>query len=107
MIKKILNILIIICFSIFLYSCQATQEVLSGKKRSEQSDEFLVEKKNPLSIPPDFEKLPKPGNQEPSNKIIEDETIKEILSINNDQSKEESASNSNTDIESSLIKKID
>ena len=101
------NILIIIFFSIFLYSCEATKEVLSGKKRSEQSDEFLVEKKNPLSIPPDFEKLPIPGNQS-SVVIAEDEDVKEILSINNIESQEEeSESNNNTDIESSLLKKID
>ena len=39
-------------------------EALSRKKRSDQGDEFLVEKKNPLAMPPDFDKLPTPGNKE-------------------------------------------
>ena len=45
MIKHKLNILIIIFFSFFLYSCQTAKEALGGKKRSEQGDEFLVQKK--------------------------------------------------------------
>ena len=108
MIKKIVNILIIISISFFLNSCQATQEVLSGKKRSEQNDEFLIEKKDSLSMPPDFEKLPIPGNKESYNIISEEEDIKEILNIDNNESQEEeSTSNNNTDIESILLEKID
>ena len=41
-----------------------TDEAFESKKRSDQSDEFLVEKKNPLTMPPDFEKLPTPGDEE-------------------------------------------
>ena len=50
MIKNKLNTLIIILFSFFLYSCESVKEGLQGKKRSEQSDEFLVEKKKPFGI---------------------------------------------------------
>ena len=60
---KILTLFFVI---IFLYSCQTAQEALQGKKRSEQGDEFLVQKKNPLTLPPDFEKLPIPGQDEES-----------------------------------------
>ena len=57
--KKNKNLsVILILFSLFLYSCQTATEALQGKKRSDQSDEFLVEKKNPLAMPPDFDKLP-------------------------------------------------
>ena len=59
--KKNKNLsVILILFSLFLYSCQTATEALQGKKRSDQSDEFLVEKKNPLAMPPDFDKLPTP-----------------------------------------------
>ena len=47
--KNKLNILIVIIFSIFLTSCQTAKEVFGGKKRSEQGDEFLVEKKKSTS----------------------------------------------------------
>ena len=55
MIKKLFLLLIIIS----LYSCQNVKDALSGKKY-ESSDEFLVIKKNPLVLPPDFNKLPIP-----------------------------------------------
>ena len=46
---------------LFLYSCGSVGEALQGKKRSDQGDEFLIDKKNPLALPPDFDKLPTPG----------------------------------------------
>ena len=54
MIKKLFLLLIIIS----LYSCQSVKDALSGKKY-ESSDEFLVIKKNPLVLPPDFNELPR------------------------------------------------
>ena len=49
MIKKI-NIIIVIFLAFFLYSCQGAKEAFESKKRSDQSDEFLVQNKslNPL-----------------------------------------------------------
>ena len=47
-------------FLIFITSCQGLKEGLVGNKRSKSSDEFLVQKKNPLVLPPDFETLPTP-----------------------------------------------
>ena len=55
------NIFLLILF-ISVYSCQSIKDGLSGKKY-ESSDEFLVIKKNPLVLPPDFNALPKPENQ--------------------------------------------
>ena len=47
------------------------------------SDEFLVQKKNPLVMPPDYLKLPKPNDKSPNpEQLIEKETdIQEILKI--------------------------
>ena len=58
---KIYKISKLIFLLLFLYSCGSMGEALQGKKRSEQGDEFLIDKKNPLAMPPDFDKLPKPG----------------------------------------------
>ena len=73
---------VVFIFLFFLTSCQSIKDGLSGRK-SENSDEFLVQKKNPLVTPPDYMKLPKPkeiSENEISN--IEDETdIKKILEI--------------------------
>jgi len=107
MIKNKLTILIIIFFSILLYSCQSAKDALEGKKRSEQGDEFLVEKKNPLAMPPDFEKLPTPGNQEVLPETFSDN--KEVKNLLNIQDSDATGSNndaSQADIESSIIEKI-
>ena len=55
MYKKLLLFILLI----FLNSCQSFKDALSGKKY-ESSDEFLVIKKNPLVLPPDFGRLPEP-----------------------------------------------
>jgi len=107
MIKNKLTILIIILFSIVLYSCQSAKDALGGKKRSEQGDEFLVEKKNPLAMPPDYEKLPTPGNQEVSPETFSDnDEVKDLLNVQ-DSNEIDSNNDTNTaDIESSIIEKI-
>jgi len=107
MIKNKLTILIIILFSILLYSCQSTKEALVGKKRSEQSDEFLVQKKNPLAMPPDFEKLPTPGNKEISPETFSDNNeVKDLLNIQDSETSDINDSANSSDIESTIIKKI-
>ena len=78
MIKK----LFIIIFLILPISCQSVKDGLSGKKY-ESSDEFLVIKKNPLVLPPDFNDLPQPKNQEKLSRVetIENEIDDVISSI--------------------------
>jgi hypothetical protein len=77
---KIILIILIVAFT----SCQSVKDGLSGRK-SENSDEFLVQKKNPLVLPPDYLKLPKPDDSvEDKNQleIIEEETdIQNILNL--------------------------
>ena len=105
---KIKNIFIIFILSIFLLSCQTTKDALQGKKRSNTNEEFLVKKKQPITVPPDINKLPVPSseNQE-QTEIAEDESeVKEILDITGvDQSNENSSENS-TSLEQSILKKI-
>ncbi len=116
MIKNKLTVLVIIFFSILLYSCQATKDALEGKKRSEQSDEFLVEKKNPLAMPPDFEKLPAPGNQEVLSETFSDnKEVKDLLNIEDCDTSVNiedcgtpgsNDSDNSSDLESTIMKKI-
>ena len=106
MIKNKLNILIIIFFSFFLYSCQTAKEALGGKKRSEQGDEFLVQKKNPLAMPPDYEKLPTPGGKKVSPETFsKNSDVKDLLNIEESDSSTD-GNDSSGDIESSIIEKI-
>ena len=89
MMKKI-NYVLVLLFLIptFLNACQSIKDGLSGRK-SENSDEFLVKKKNALVVPPDFMKLPKPESENSNDEIskLEEETdLKKILNINTDPS---------------------
>ena len=60
MIKK--SIFIILLFY-FLSGCQSLRDGLEGNKKSKSSEEFLIEKKNPLVLPPDYSKLPEPSEK--------------------------------------------
>jgi len=105
--KNNLSIIILIFFSTLLFSCQTLNETLGGKKRSNQSDEFLVEKKNPLTMPPDFEKLPTPGNEEfESETLSNNNEVKELLSVQSGEKLEDQNDNNSSDIESSILEKI-
>jgi len=63
--KNKIILILVACFS--LTACQSVKEGLSGNK-SNNSDEFLVQKKSPLVLPPNYLKLPKPQDA-----ITEDE----------------------------------
>ena len=105
--SKFIKINKLLFLLLFLYSC-GVGEALQGKKRSDQADEFLIDKKNPLVMPPDFNKLPKPGesNIKSTKEIQSDQSnIKDLLKKNNDD-ENVSSSNNSTSIESSILKKI-
>ena len=77
-------VLVILIFS-FLTGCGSVSEGFKLKKGN-TGDEFLVEKKNPLVLPPNFDELPEPGKTQSSNdnkevsfedKILNSETDKE------------------------------
>ena len=86
---KIKNTIILLILSSIIFSCTGAKDALQGKKRSEQSDEFLVEKKNPLELPPDFDDMPVPIEQEENIQRSNDDDLKEILDINTNQSNKE------------------
>ena len=106
--NKFIKIPKILLLLLFLYSCGSVGEALQGKKRSDQGDEFLIDKKNPLAMPPDFDKLPKPGEASvKSTKDIEsDQSNIEDLLKNSEIEEDDSSSEQSTSIESLIIKKI-
>ena len=106
--NKFFKIFKLLFLLLFLYSCGSVGEALQGKKRSDQGDEFLIDKKNPLAMPPDFDKLPKPGEANvKSTKDIESDqsNIKNLLK-KSDIEEDDSSSEQSTSIESSILKKI-
>ena len=97
---------LIIIALIFVYSCSGAKDALQGKKRSERSDEFLVEKKNPLELPPDFGDLPVPLGQGEGENIQanNEQDIKNILEINTNE--ENSQETNNQSLEQLILEKI-
>ena len=75
---------------------------LSGQKKA-STDEFLVEKKDPLILPPGYDDLPQPG-QTATNEVSDDQNISDILKIEGSSS--ESVSSEATSLEESILKNI-
>ena len=73
---KRVKFFILINVAVFLASCSSIQEGFSNNKKN-NSDEFLVEKKSPLIMPPNYGELPVPSNQNNSeeNQINNIETL--------------------------------
>ena len=77
--KYILKISLALIIAFILQGCANVKEGLSLKKK-EGVDEFLIERKNPLTVPPDFSSLPKPRNSNDENKIDDkDIDLKKVL----------------------------
>ena len=97
--KKIIYILVLIYF---VTSCADTfdsvKRGLTGSKRK-SADEFLVKKKDPLILPPDFENLPTPSE---GDILLEEDSI--FQNILEDEEKEDSSGSKS--VESSILKKI-
>ena len=99
--KKIkLNFILLLVLLPFLTFCGGVREALEGKKRSEQSDEFLVKKKNPLQMPPDISKLPIPGDNLEITTQTNNDEVKDLLKIKENNNTE------NTIGESDLLKNM-
>ena len=92
---------LIVIFVTFISGCSSIKDTLTGVKK-QNTDEFLVKKKDPLVLPPNFNDLPKPQTQKNSenneeesidftNILSESENKKEI--IKNEGSLERSISN--------------
>ena len=105
------NYPIFLLFFLLIFSgCQEVKKGFSGKSIDE-GEEFLVIKKNPLVVPPDFEKMPIPKNEiEESNSIEvennQDNDFKKLLKTQ-DQNVDLSDSRENSgDLEKKIIDKI-
>tara|TARA_B100001741_G_C16321201_1_gene490519 strand:- start:287 stop:619 length:333 start_codon:yes stop_codon:yes gene_type:complete len=100
----------LLIFLFLLPGCQDVKKGFSGKN-IDQGEEFLVIKKNPLVVPPDFEKMPLPKNEiDKTNSIkVENDQVSEFEKLlkNKDENINVSNSNENTgDLEKKIIDKI-
>ena len=90
--KFYLKSIIILIISNILFGCQSLKDGLEGNKKSKSAEEFLIEKKNPLVLPPDCGNLPVPENIE--NIKTNNDTSKNIITLN----KEDLSNKSTTEL---------
>ena len=98
--KKINLPILFLILGLFLYSCGDAVKTLRNEKIT-NTDEFLVKKRQPLTLPPDYQVLPEPGSK---NLEKEDErnNINKILKVPKNNSKKRGSSN----VEQSIISQI-
>ena len=99
-----LKIIILSNLFLFLLSCGTLKEGFSNQKKN-NSDEFLVEKKTPLVMPPNYNELPEPKiNQQ---EITEEKNpIKSLLIQEDDPLNDNEIDDKDKKLEDSLLEKI-
>ena len=92
-----------ILLTLFLYSCNSLSDVQKTlrNEKTRTTDEFLVKKREPLTLPPDYKKLPEPS-QDNSAKQESKDKINKILKITKTQSTKKKSSS----VEQSIINEI-
>ncbi|WP_440669875.1 DUF3035 domain-containing protein [Candidatus Pelagibacter sp. HIMB1483] len=104
--KKNKILLIIIIPIVFLNACNTVKDGFRSQKK-DSIDEFLVEKKSPLVMPPDFDELPLPSDTNENPEQVEESNIKSLISNNeNSLADTESNVNQSQNFENSILEKI-
>ena len=94
------KIVFFMMLSFLITSCESVREGLTGSK-NQSTDEFLVKKKDPLVLPPDFENLPNPSERQVS--------VEEMTSFEKTLKKQtisESSSTTGNSVEESILNQI-
>tara|TARA_B100001250_G_C19197891_1_gene528018 strand:+ start:209 stop:517 length:309 start_codon:yes stop_codon:yes gene_type:complete len=99
--KKIEKIILYFIFASMLYSCGASDagKILRNEKVT-NTDEFLVKKRDPLTLPPDYNTIPKPDSLNKTK--TKEKNIKKILKI----SEEEMSKKNTSTVEQSILNQI-
>ena len=109
MIKKLINklkiLFLIVIYGLLFSSCSSVQKAFDPERKN-GSDEFLIEKKSPLSMPPDFEKLPLPKNKQTDDQNQSDDIETLITNSQLDNNENRSIDSASKELEESIIDKI-
>ena len=98
--------IVALAFLFIVSGCGTFSEGMVGSKRSKSSDEFLIHKKKPLILPPNFDEMPMP---KPTSKKKEslDNDIEDLLNLKKINKQNNSLqSQSDKSLENSILKKI-
>ena len=101
--KKIFLVFLILNL---LNGCQSIKDGLEGNKKSKSAEEFLIQKKNPLVLPPDYSKLPLPKNVDKNKESIQGFDLEKKLKQNSNIKKKDSSQKITGSFEKTIIEKI-
>ena len=99
--KKLRFIILMLTLTLTIQNCSTIEKGFSSQKKN-STDEFLVEKKSPLVMPPEFNELPEPKILN-TEETVDDKKIKELIS--NNKSTDNSITK-NKNLENLIIEKI-
>ena len=99
--KKFKRLILLFIFTNLINSCGTLSDASRVLKNEKQktTDEFLVKKRDPLSLPPDYDTIPKPNSV---NQEKENNQFKKILKV----PKNNGSGNTSSSIEKSILNKI-
>ena len=100
MYKKTIYILTLIFFVTSCEGMKTAKKTLTGEKKN-STDEFLIQKKDPLILPPDYENLPSPDEE-----IDVTEKISNFEKSLGNMTEDEDNVSSQSSVEDSILKKI-
>ena len=86
-----------------LFGCGSAKEGFTLKKKN-NSDEFLIEKKNPLVMPPEYGDLPVPGDFEAQSSNVDKDEFEKIITKSKNKTSKKNIKKTN--IEQSVLEKI-
>jgi hypothetical protein len=96
--------LILLTHILLLTSCNTVNNALTNPKKN-STDEFLVEKKSPLVMPPDYNELPIP-NENSEQKDKNDSEFKTLISKKGQDAEADNNQDNNKNIEELILDKI-
>ena len=96
--------LILLNFILLLASCSTAKDIFVNQKKN-TTDEFLVEKKSPLTMPPDYNELPIPKEIKDKQNKNED-GFKTLITKKKKETPSTSNKNIDKNFENSILKKI-
>ena len=99
---KVFKVFLLLFLCILISSCGTVKDAFTNQKKN-SSDEFLVEKKSPLVMPPNYNELPVPNSKVQKNNS--DSNIKDLIKKGENQNKK-NTEGTNQNFEDTLLKKI-
>ena len=100
--KKIKKLILLNLILILFVSCTSLKEGLTNQKKK-STDEFFVEKKSPLVVPPSYGELPSPTSEE---NLKDNKNNIENMIGKSKEDKSQTSSDQNKSLEKSILGRI-